>query len=67
MTNYLVILENRQDLSEDLVSFLIQAQNLEDAHAQMADRAKATDIDLYIQSVNSIWLHNDIRRAHRES
>lgn len=65
MTNYLVILENRADLSEDLTSFLIQAANIEDAHNQMEDYKSRPDHEVIIQSVNSIWLNNDIRKSSR--
>lgn len=62
MTNYLVILENRADLSADLQSFIIQANNLKEAHEQVQEHGVPDHIDHYIQSVNSIWLHHDIRK-----
>lgn len=65
MTNYLVILENRVNLDEDLQSFIIQAANLTDAQEQMSEYSAKDNTEVYIQSVNSIWLHNDIRRAKR--
>ena len=65
MTNYLVILENRVNIDEDLKSFIIEAANLLDAQTQMSEYSAKADTEVYIQSVNSIWLHNDIRRAKR--
>ena len=63
MTNYLVLLENRQDTLEDITSFLIQAENITAAHKQMEHKKEDDRYRVYIESVNSIWLHNDIRRA----
>lgn len=63
LTNYLVMLENRQDTLEDITSFLIEAENIMAAHKQMEHKKEDDRYRVYIESVNSIWLHNNIRKA----
>ena len=65
MTEYLVILEDRANLDAELTSFIIQARNLLDAQNQTAEYVNRENLEVYIQSITSIWLHNDIRRAKR--
>jgi hypothetical protein len=61
MMKYLALMEPRKDMLADVEGFIFEATNLMEAKQVVADKDLG-DYKVYVQALNSLWLHHPERR-----
>ena len=61
MLKYLALMEPRSDMLADVEGFIFEATNLMEAK-QVVDDKDLGDYKVYVQALNSLWLHHPERR-----
>ena len=61
MLKYVALMEPRKDMLADVEGFIFEANNLMEAKQVLADKDLG-DYKVYVQSLNSLWLHHPERR-----
>ena len=61
MLKYIAMMEPRSDMMADVDAFIFEATNLMEAK-QIVEDKDLGDYEIYVQSINSVWLHHPERR-----
>ena len=61
MIKYIALLEPRESMLDDVEGFIFEANNLMEAKHVLADKDLG-DYKVYVQALNSLWLHHPERR-----
>jgi len=61
MMKYVALMEPRSDMMADVDGFIFEASDLGEARQMIADKDLG-EYEVYVQALNSVWLHHPERR-----